>query len=309
MSAPVAVITDVTDLDVAPAIEILEAAGFEVHVLSLDSDPTIPEAARGAVVALAGYAHLGRAFFDAFPALRYIGTASAGTDMVDAAVARERGVVVQPLVGVATEEVATHALALLLAVERDLVPIAIEVEHGAWSEAYTAMPRRLSERTLGLYGLGRIGARLAELARPLFARVIAHDPYVSDAPAGVDALVPLPELFAASDVLSLHVPLTAETAGVIDAAALAALPAGATLINVSRGDLVDAGALLAALDSGHLRGAGLDVLPGEPPASDDPMRSHPRTVVTPHVAYLSERSLEGYLRQPALSAVAWHESR
>lgn len=305
MSAPVAVITDVTDLDVAPAVEILESAGFEVHVLALDVDPTIPDAARGAVIALAGYAHLGRAFFDALPDLRYIGTASAGTDMVDAAIARERGVHVQPLVGVATEEVATHALALLLAVERDLAPTAAAVAAGAWSESYTALPRRLSERTLGLYGLGRIGARLAELARPLFARVIAHDPYVSAAPAGVDALVPLPDLFAASDVLSLHVPLTAETAGVIDAAALAALPAGATLLNVSRGELVDAAALASALDAGHLRGAGLDVLGGEPPASDDPLRSHPRAVVTPHVAYLSDRSLEGYLRQPALSAAAW----
>lgn len=307
--APVAVITDVTDLDVGPAQRILADAGFEVHVLALDTDPTIPAAARGAVIALAGYAFLGAEFFAALPDLRYIGTASAGSDMVDAAEAAARGVVVQPLVGVATEEVAAHALALILAVERDLVPVATAVADGAWSEAYTAIPRRLSERTLGLYGLGRIGARLAQLARPLFARVVAHDPYITTAPDGVDALVDFAGLLAASDVLSLHVPLTAETASAIGAAELAVLPAGATLVNVSRGELADADALVAALDEGRLRGVGLDVLGGEPPAADHPLRTHPRAVVTPHIAYLSERSLEGYLRQPALSAVAWWNAR
>lgn len=305
MSAPVAIITDVTDLDVAPAVEILEAAGFDVHVLALDSDSVVPESSRGAVLALAGYAFLGCDFFEALPALRYIGTASAGTDMVDAAEAHARGVQVQPLVGVATEEVATHALALLLAVERQLVPVAGAVAAGAWSEAYVAVPRRLSERTLGLYGLGRIGARLAELARPLFGRVIAHDPYVTSPPSGVDALVSFDELLRESDVLSLHVPLTSETAGVIGAAELALLPAGATLINVSRGELVDADALAQSLDAGHLAGAGLDVLGGEPPSAAHPLRAHPRAVVTPHIAYLSERSLEGYLRAPALAAVQW----
>ncbi|KZE89861.1 NAD(P)-dependent oxidoreductase [Microbacterium sp. TNHR37B] len=306
--APIAVITDVTDLDVGPARRILEDAGFEVHVLALDADPTIPDAARGAVIALAGYAFLGGEFFDALPALRYIGTASAGIDMVDAAEAAARGVVVQPLVGVATEEVAAHALALLLAVERGVLPAAAAVSAGAWSEAYEAVPRRLSERTLGLFGLGRIGGRLAQLARPLFARVIAHDPYLTAAPAGVDELVDAAALLAASDVLSLHVPLTAETAGVIGASELAALPEGASVVNVSRGELIDSAALIAALDAGSLRGAAVDVLDAEPPAADHPMRTHPRVIVTPHIAYLSERSLEGYEQQPARSAVAWWQA-
>ncbi|WP_159500514.1 NAD(P)-dependent oxidoreductase [Microbacterium sp. 18062] len=305
---PVAIITDVTDLSVDPAVEILESAGFAVHVLALDRDPIVPDAARSAVVALAGYAFLGREFFDALPDLRYVGTASAGFDMVDIDTARARDVVVQPLVGVATQEVAAHALTLILAVERDLVAAARGVADGGWSESYAALPRRLSELTLGLYGLGRIGRQLAAIARPLFARVIAHDPYVTRAGDGVDALVTVPELLSASDVLSLHLPLTPATHGVVAAAELAALPAGATLVNVSRGELVDSDALVAALDAGRLRGAGLDVLGGEPPRADDPLRMHPRAIVTPHVAYLSERSLEGYLRQPARSAVAWWES-
>lgn len=309
MNRPVAVITDVTDLDVGPATDILRDAGFEVHVLSWDVDQTVPEAAREAVIALAGYAYLGRSFFEALPGLRYIATASAGTDMVDADEARARDVVVQPLVGVATEEVATHALALLLAIERDLLPVATAVAAGAWSEAYTAIPRQLTHCTLGLYGLGRIGTRLAQLARPLFGRVLAHDPYVATAPDGVDALVSFAELLAASDVLSLHVPLTAQTTGAVGAAEIAALPEGASLINVSRGELVDATALAAALDDGRLRGAGLDVLEGEPPRPSDPLRAHPRTIVTPHVAYLSDRSLEGYLRGPAESAARWWRER
>lgn len=304
-ASPVAVLTDVTDLDPAPAIEILKDAGFEVHVLHLDQTDDVPDAAREAVVALAGYTWLGAAFFDRFPRLRYIGTASAGLDMVDTDVAQERGVTVQPLVGVATEEVAEHALGLILAVERNLVPAAVAVAAGSWSEAYQAAPRRLSERTLGLYGSGRIGLRLAELARPLFRRVVAHDPYLRDVPPGVDDLVDREDLFRVSDVLSLHTPLTAQTRGVVDARALALLPAGATVLNVSRGELVDSDALVAALDAGRIRGAGLDVLAGEPPAPDDRLRAHPRTVVTPHIAYLSTTSIDGYLRTPARSAVDW----
>lgn len=309
MSAPVAIITDVTDLDVRPAVEILESAGFDVRVLSLDTDPVVPASARGAVIALAGYAFLGREFFEALPDLRYIGTASAGTDMVDAGEAAAREVIVQPLVGVATEEVAAHALALILAVERGLVPVAGAVAAGGWSEAYTAVPRRLSERTLGLYGLGRIGAPLAVLARPLFGRVIAHDPYVAAAPAGVDDLVSFEALLGASDVLSLHVPLTPETSGAIGAEQLAQLPAGATLINVSRGELVDTAALVEVLDAARLGGAGLDVLGGEPPSAAHPLRARSDVIVTPHIAYLSDRSLEGYLRAPALAAVKWWQER
>ena len=299
---PVVVITDVTDLSPAPAIAVLEEAGFDVHVLAWDVSRAVPDAARDAVAALAGYAHLGEDFFAAFPDLRWIGTASTGTDMVDAAAASAHGVTVRPLAGASTEEVATHALALLLAVERALPEAQAAVRDGLWTDAFTALPRRLRDHTLGVCGLGRIGARFAELATPLFGRVIGYDPVATA--AGVES-VGLDELLAASDVLSLHLPLLESTRGMIGAAELARMPRGASLVNVSRGELVDLDAVAAALDSGRLRGVGLDVLDGEPPRIDHPLRTHPRAVVTPHVGFLSDASLRTYEREPAEALVQW----
>lgn len=303
---PVAVITDVTDLSPAPAIAALEEAGFDVHVLAWDVSREVPDAARGAVAALAGYAHLGEDFFAAFPDLRWIGTASTGTDMVDAAAASAHGVTVRPLVGASTEEVATHALALLLAVERGLPEAQAAVRDGLWTDAFGALPRRLRDRTLGVCGLGRIGARFAELAAPLFGRVIGYDPVATV--AGVES-VGLDELLASSDALSLHLPLLDATRGMIGAAELARMPRGASLVNVSRGELVDLDAVAAALDAGQLRGVGFDVLDGEPPRIDHPLRTHPRAVVTPHVGFLSDASLRTYEREPAEALVEWWRAR
>ncbi|MFF2631876.1 C-terminal binding protein [Microbacterium sp. NPDC058021] len=299
---PVAVITDVTDLSPEPARRILVDAGFDVEVLRWDVTHEVPERARAAVAALAGYAHLGADFFAAFPNLRWIGTASTGSDMVDAVSAAAHGVTVRPLAGASTEEVATHALALTLATERDLRDAQDVVARGQWTDAFERLPRRLSELTLGLCGLGRIGARFAEMASPLFGRVIGYDP--SALAPGVEP-VGFDELLAQSDVLSLHLPLLPETRGLIGASEIGRMRPGATLINVSRGELVDLSALAAALDDGTLRGAGLDVLDAEPPRADHPLRAHPRAVVTPHMGFLSATSLRSYECEPAEALVAW----
>lgn len=300
-------VTDVTDLDVAPAVRVLESAGFAVHVLSWDATRDVPDEARSAVAALAGYAHLGEEFFATFPDLRWISTASTGTDMVDAAAAAAHGVTVRPLLGASTEEVATHALALMLAVERELPHAADIVRDGRWTDAFVHAPRRLSELTLGVCGLGRIGGRLTELARPVVGRIIGHDP-AGAAGGDVDERVGLVELLERSDILSLHLPLTPQTRGMIGAAQIERMPHGATIVNVSRGELIDVDALGQALDDGRLRGAGLDVLDGEPPAGDHRLRRHPRALVTPHVGFLSRTSLSAYEREPAEALVAWWRS-
>lgn len=302
---PLVLLTDVADLDPAPALGLLDAAGFDTLVLDLGNDPRVRADAGRAVAAIAGYAALGEPFFAALPDLGFIATASMGTDMVDSEAAARHGVRVQPLVGAATEEVAVHALALLLSLERRLVEASASVAAGEWSTGLFAVPRRLSNLTLGLFGLGKIGSELARIAAPIVGRVIAVDPFVRDAPPGVDELVTFETLLAQSDVLSLHVPLTPQTRGVIDAVALAALPDGAVLLNVSRGELVDQDALRAALDSGHLAGAGLDVLDMEPPRADHPLRSHARAIVTPHMGFLSREALLSYETLPAEAVVAW----
>lgn len=303
---PLALLTDVSDIDPQPALTILTEAGFDVEVLKLDVDPQVPPSATRAVVAVGGYAHLGEDFFAALPDLKLVALTSAGADMVDLEAARRHGVEILPLNGAATEEVAAHALALVLAVERGLRSTE-DVAAGAWSEAYQHLPRRLSDCTLGILGLGRIGAEFARIANPLFGRVIGYDPY-APAPTGVQA-VSFDELVASSDVLSVHMPLSDETRSMLGARELAQMPHGASLVNVSRAEIVSPEELLDALNSGQLRGAGLDVLVGEPPALDDPLRNHPRTVVTPHVGYLSEGSLKVYQEQPARTIVHWFSSR
>ncbi|BBH68381.1 hypothetical protein ACTI_50660 [Actinoplanes sp. OR16] len=303
---PLVILTDVSDIDPQPAIDLLGGSGFDVEVLKLDVDPAVPPRAARAVAAVGGYAHLGEDFFAALPALEFVALTSAGADMVDLAAAERHGVRIQPLIGAATEEVAAHALALVLAVERGL-RVTEQVATGRWSEAFEQLPRRLSGCTLGVLGLGRIGAEFARMARPLVGRVVGYDPY-APVPGGVEA-VTFEELLVASDVLSVHLPLSEQTRGMLGAAELECLPYGASLINVSRAEIVDQDALLAALDSGRLRGAGLDVLIGEPPVLDDPLRAHARTIVTPHVGYLSEGSLRSYEEQPAATIVTWWKDR
>ncbi|MGW1553425.1 NAD(P)-dependent oxidoreductase, partial [Streptomyces sp. NPDC002346] len=180
---------------------------------------------------------------------------------------------------------------------------------GGWNTEFAALPRRAGELTLGLWGFGRIARVLARIAAPVFGRVAAYDPHADAAgwPDGVERLG-LDELVAGSDVLSLHTPLTPQTRGMVDTALLARMRPGAFLVNVARGELVDTAALLAALDSGRLGAAALDVFPVEPPPLDDPLRSHPRIQLSPHSAYLSDASQRAYVCAPAENVIAWHRT-
>ncbi|MDZ5079189.1 NAD(P)-dependent oxidoreductase [Nesterenkonia sp. HG001] len=308
---PVVLFSDRTDVDLEPAQRLLAAHGFDSLVAGLPASPDAEDPARllsararGAVGMVVGYARISSRILEALPELRVIATTSAGTEMVDVVAAQARGMSVIPLRDAATEEVATHSLALMLAVERQLPRATDIVGRGLWTEALTvgapASPRRLSGLTLGLLGHGRIARRLTSMAAPLVREVIAHDPRNVGEGA---TTVSLEELLRRSDILSLHVPLTDGTRGIIGADALASLPTGAILINCSRGELVDEAALLEAVDSGRLRGAGLDVLHGEPPAPAAPLRHHPAVICTPHAAYWSADSLLSYGLDPARAVI------
>ncbi|GAA3073626.1 MULTISPECIES: NAD(P)-dependent oxidoreductase [Actinomycetes] len=292
--------TDQTDLDPQPAREMLARHSIGSILAGPEGPLAAAQAATGPVEGLVvGYADVDAGLLDALPALRVIATSSTGLDMIDLEATRARGVPVVPLTDASTEEVATHAVALMLAVERQLLAGARTVAAGGWTQEATGLtpaPRRLSDLTVGLLGCGRIARRVAALLRPLVGEIIGHDPH-QDCPeihqVGVE------ELLRRSDVLSLHAPLTRETRGLLDEERLALLPHGATLINCARGELVDPDALLSALDSGRLRGVGLDVLPGEPPSPSSPLRQHPQVVCTPHTAFWSAPALETYSLQPA----------
>jgi D-3-phosphoglycerate dehydrogenase len=160
--------------------------------------------------------------------------------------------------------------------------------------------------TLGIVGLGRIGKRMAHVSRNLFKRVVACDPYIIDGdfPAFVERRS-LEPLFAECDVVSLHVPLNAETRGMIGADVLSDAKPGSFLVNTARGAVVDVDAALAVLDAGRLAGLGLDVLPTEPIPAGSRLLGHPRVIVTPHAAFFSTESERELRRKSAQNIVTW----
>jgi D-3-phosphoglycerate dehydrogenase len=194
--------------------------------------------------------------------------------------------------------VAEHALLLMLALARRLPQYQARARAGGYITDPDWPTFDLRGRHLLLAGLGRIGTRVADLAQAFGMTVSAFDPAAPDHP-GVTRVGGLADGLAAADIVSLHAPLTRATEGLIDAASLAAMPPGGWLVNTARGELVDEAALLASLDAGHLAGAGLDVLRVEPPDPADPLLAHPRVIVTPHTAALTEDTAEAMSRLTA----------
>jgi len=224
------------------------------------------------------------------PALRIVARHGVGVDEVDLAAAAARGVIVTNAPGSNTRAVAEHTLAALLALAKRLKPFGAQVAAGEWRGAGAA-GRDIAGLRLGLLGFGGIARAVAALAQPFGIRVAAVTRHPIDAAAGVTRAESLLALAADSDVLSVHCPLTAATRGCVDAAVLAAMPAGGFVINTARGGIVDEAALLAALDSGHLAGAALDVFATEPPPRDHPLLAHPLVLATPHAAGVTPDSL------------------
>ncbi|MGP3989331.1 C-terminal binding protein [Streptomyces sp. 3N207] len=309
MTSPLAVFTDLDDLDPTPGVTKLTEAGFDVRIADSASPDAIVRAASDAVALLVGYARIDADLLDRLPNLRILATCSAGYDMVDADAAGARGLWVCNLPDAATEEVAVHALAAALSLVRELPQADAAVRRGGWTTDLPRLPRRAGELTLGLVGMGRIATRLAELAAPIFGRVAAYDPLSrpEQGPATVQR-TDMDTLLASSDVLSLHAPLNDATRNLIGRAELDRMPVGSFLVNVARGGLVDHAALLEALGTGRLAGAALDVLPTEPPARDDPLRTHPRLLLSPHMAFLSDASRRAYVERPAENVIAWHRT-
>jgi D-3-phosphoglycerate dehydrogenase len=212
-----------------------------------------------------------------------------GTDNVDLAAAADSDVVVTNVPDYCVEEVATHALTLILALIRRLPESQAFLMERGWGVDAIRPVSRFSDLTVGLLGYGRIARHLGVAAKALGATLITHDPFITETSDGTE-VVSFEELLARSDVLSLHCPLTPETRGIIDTNALQQLPESAVIVNTSRGPLVKLADLIEALRSGRLRGAGLDVFEVEPPDPEQ-LRDVPGLIATPHTAFYSEASL------------------
>lgn len=262
-------------------------------------------------ILLVNKVRLDRPRLAAVPSLRLIVLAATGTDNVDLVAARELGIAVCNIRSYATPSVVQHVFGLLLALTLRLDEYRQLLQRGAWEASphfclLDFPSRELSGRTLGIIGYGQLGQAVGAVGQAFGMRVLAarslrpsgNDPVERPAP-GVDRL-PLRELLAAVDVVSLHCPLTPDTRHLINRDSLSLMPPGAVLINTARGDLVDYAALLAALRSGQLGGAGIDVLPEEPPVAGHPLLAArlPNLIVTPHIAWAARES-----RQRALNEV------
>lgn len=278
----------------APAVALLENAGCAIHYMPPYPTADAVAALVRAVAADAILCRQGRvtgAVMDASPRLRIVARHGVGVDEVDVAEARKRRLTVTRAPGSNTQAVAEHTLALILALAKEFRPLGAAISEGGWRPAGTKV-RDIAGLRLGLVGFGAIGRAVAALAQPFGIRVSAFDPTVAEADfSHVERAASVADLARGSDVLSLHCPLMPDTYHLVDAAVLALLRPGALIVNTARGGLVDEAALAAALDSGRLGGAGLDVFEDEPPGPDHPLRRHPRVIVTPHVAGVTNASL------------------
>jgi len=248
------------------------------------------ERARGATVVLTNKVIVGREQMAQLPDMRYIGVLATGYNIVDTAAARERGIPVTNVPEYGTRSVAQMTFALLLELAQHVGHHAQTVREGRWTESpdfcYWDYPLvELAGKTMGIVGIGRIGRAAAKLALAFGMTVLAHDVNTPPSlPAGV-RMTELETLLRESDVVSLHCPLTAENQGLINAERLGLMKPTAFLINTSRGPLIVARDLADALNSSRLAGAGVDVLPVEPPPADNPLFTAKNCLVTPHIAW------------------------
>jgi len=242
-----------------------------------------------------------RTVLERLPRLRALARTGVGLDSIDLEAATRAGVVVTTTVGALEETVADHALALMLAAVRRVVENDASMRRGEWDRLGALTPWGLHGSCVGVVGLGRIGSAVVRRLQGFGCKVIGSDPYVEDMPGCM--LVTLEQLFERADIVTLHVPLTPETRGLVDAGRLARMRPSAILVNVSRGDVVDEDALVDALRSGQIRGAGLDVFAHEPPAASE-LLELPNVVLSPHHAGLTSESVRELTYQAVVSALA-----
>jgi len=236
------------------------------------------------------------------PHLRLIAVAATGTDNVDIATCRERGVTVSNVRGYAEHTVPEHAFALILALRRNLFAYRADVRNGLWqrSDRFCLSGHTIGDlhgATLGIFGEGSIGQGVASIARAFGMRVLFAD---HAPPKGTDVqFTPVDRVLAESDIVSLHLPLTADTSKLIGAPELARMKRAALLINTARGGLVDEQALVEALRGGLIGGAGFDVLSVEPPVAGNPLLDLdlPNFILTPHIAWSSREAMQALADQ------------
>jgi D-3-phosphoglycerate dehydrogenase len=287
-------VTDSPFPSLDPAMKALARVDPEMRMSKSTGADDILSVARDADAILVTYAKLPAELLQQLTRCKAIGRFGLGVDNIDVPAAAARGIVVTYVPDYCMQEVSDHAMALLLALARK-VPFSNKlVQAGRWEMPAVAPLRRLEGQVLGLIGFGNIPRAVAPKAKAFGLKVVAHDPYAAKdvfVAAGVES-VSFDDLLARSDFISVHAPLLLATRGLVNAAAFAKMKKGALIVNTARGPLIDEPALIAALDSGHLGGAALDVVMTEPLAKDSPLIGRDNVILTPHTAFYSVEALE-----------------
>jgi D-3-phosphoglycerate dehydrogenase len=275
----------VTEEIAESGLDILRAEGHQVEVrLGIDRAELLEAIADASAVIVRSGTRLDAEVISAAPSLQVIGRAGIGVDNIDLDAATKRGIVVVNAPQSNTLSAAEHTMALMLALCRRIPEADRSMHRGEWNRSsYVGM--ELADKTLGIVGLGRIGSLVAQRSLAFGMRLIAYDPYVSPDRArqmGVE-LVSLDELCSRADVITIHLPKTQETVGLLSKERIASMKPSVRIVNTARGEIIDEEALAAALHEGRIAGAAIDVFSKEPPGADHPLIGAPNTILTPHL--------------------------
>jgi len=282
------------DLDPAAA-QLVEGRGYKtVHTPPYADSAVISEYLQetGAEGIVSRMGRLDAAVMDVAPQLKVISKHGVGVDNIDIQAAADRGIPVLVATGANAVSVAEHAIALLLATVKRILPLDAGLRVGRWEKPGFS-GREIAGSTMGLMGMGAIAQATGSIAKGFGLNLVGFDPYAPDSAfeeLGVTRCASFEDMLARTNILSLHCPLTDQTRHILNADTLARMPEGGYVINTARGGLIDEAALVAAIQSGHLAGAGLDTFAVEPPVPDHPFFSVPEIVLTPHIGGVTRQA-------------------
>ena len=303
---PTVAITDYTFPNLEIEQSILSAGGFELRSGNDKQVPALQALVAEVDAVITQFAPINAEVIGAMQRAKVIVRYGIGVDNVDLQAARERGIPVCNIPDYCIDEVADHTLAFILSVSRQVVPNTLHVREGKWGLATPLdQLRTLCDQTVGLVGFGRIGREVAARLAPFKCRRLVHDAFVpADAvrAAGCEPIA-LDDLLAQSDFVTLHCPSTTQTKKLLNADTVGRMKRGAVVVNLARGDLIDTAALVAALQSGQLSSAAIDVCDPEPIPADSPLRSLPNVITASHIASASPKAVRT-LRETAARIAA-----
>ena len=300
--APLVVVCGLDHANLAEEQEVFARASVRHRIVVARTEGEYLERCGDADGLLIQYGAVTRRVFEGLPRVRVVVRYGVGVDGIDVAAATDHGVPVVNVPDYGTDEVANHAVALLLALARKITRLDRQTRSGGWDVFRVGPVTRLAGQTVGILGCGRIGSAVARKLGGFDVRLLGCDPYVGSFPPGVQP-VAFERLLAESDYITIHCPLTHETRHAFGAGSFARMRPTAVLINTARGGIVDTAALVDALQQGFLAGAGLDVLEQEPLDPASPLLRMEQAIVTPHAAWYSEEGRSDLKRRAAEEAV------